>query len=202
MSKQKIHTTIYAFIAIVLVSAIIRYLNVSQFKNSEFSHFSPLAAMCIFTGGYFNNYWKAILFSTLTMLVSDLLIHQFVYNGEYGILYSGWYKTYILFALITLLSRWMLKNVTVSKVVATSIISVVGHWLLMDFMVWIGGGTDARTNFTTPLTKDWAGLQQCYIQGIPFMRNLLISTIAYSSVMFGLYEFITQRNTNHKAVNA
>ncbi len=191
--KQKIQTTVFAFITIILVSAIIRFLNVSQFKDTQFAQFSPLAAMCLFTGSYFKNSWKAILFTLLTLFVSDMVIQQLVYNGKYGFIYGGWYWVYGVFVLITLLGKYVISKVTVTNVVIASVVGAIGHWLVMDLIVWIGGGSDARTNFTTPLTRDWAGLQQCYIQGIPFMRNLLVATVAYSSVMFGVYEFFTKK---------
>jgi hypothetical protein len=62
------------------------------------------------------------------------------------------------------------------------------HWMLADFTVWASGGTDLRT--MTPLSRDWAGLMQCYIQGFPFMNNFLAGTLVYSALMFGTFEWM------------
>jgi hypothetical protein len=66
------------------------------------------------------------------------------------------------------------------------------HWLLADFTVWVSGGIDLRTML--PLSKDGAGLLQCYIQGFPFMLNFLAGTIVYGLMMFGSFEWMKTKN--------
>ena len=90
-------------------------------------------------------------------------------------MYSGWHVIYGVFVLIVFYGKWILQNVSVKNVVIGSVVVAVSHWLIADFTVWIGGGTDLRT--MTPLTKNWAGLVQCYVQGFPFVKNFLIGTL-------------------------
>lgn len=147
--------------------------------------------MGLFGGAYFTKPWKAILFPLLTLLVSDLIIQAFVYNGKYGIMYNGWYWIYGIFTVITLIGKWIIKKVTVKNVFVAAIIASLTHWLVADFTVWAAGGTDLRT--MTPLSRDWAGLQQCYYQGLPYMKNFLLGTLVYSGIMFGAFEWIKIR---------
>jgi hypothetical protein len=179
----------------MIVVAAMRIPNAAQL--TPWSNFTPIGAMGLFGGAYFTKQWKAVLFPLLTLLVSDLIIQAFVFNGQYGILYSGWYWIYGIFILITFIGKRLLKKVTVKNVIIAAITASLTHWLIADFTVWAGGGTDIRT--MTLLSRDWAGLQQCYIQGFPFMKNFLIGTLVYSGILFGIFEWVKQKNPQLQA---
>lgn len=186
MSIQKINPR-FAVLALLMVAvAAMRIPNAAQL--TPWANFTPIGAMGLFSGAYFTSKWKAFAFPLLTLLVSDLVINIVVFDGKYGVMYSGWYIIYGIFAVIVLLGKWMMKSVRVKNVLLASAIAAISHWLIADFTVWIGGGTDLRTMM--PLTKDWAGLLQCYAQGFPFMKNFLAGTLVYSGVMFGAFEWM------------
>lgn len=189
MSAQKINPRIAVLLTMIVVVAAIRVLNSAQL--TPFANFSPIGAMALFGGSYFTSKWKAFLFPILTLLISDIVINTVVYKGAYGIMYSGWYWVYIVFALIVVYGKTLIKKVSVKSVLSASVVAALSHWLISDFTVWLGGGTDLRT--MTPLTKDWAGLLQCYVQGFPFMRNFMLGTIVYSGVLFGAFEWMQRR---------
>jgi hypothetical protein len=52
----------------------------------------------------------------------------------------------------------------------------------------VKGSKDLRT--MQPLSRDIDGLVQCYIQGIPFIRNYLLGTLVYGAIMFGIYQWV------------
>jgi hypothetical protein len=158
---------------------------------TPWSHFTPIGAMGLFGGAYFSKKWKAILFPLVTLLVSDLIIQAFVFNGKYGILYSGWYWIYGIFILITFLGKWLIQKVSVRNVLAAGVAAAITHWLIADFTVWAGGGINIGTGL--PLSRNWEGLLQCYIQGFPYMKNFLIGTLVYSGVLFGAFEWMERR---------
>jgi hypothetical protein len=186
MLKEKINPRFAVLMLFIIAIAAMRIPNAAQV--TPWSNFTPIGAMALFGGGYFSRQWKAILFPLLTLLVSDLIIQAFIFDGEYGVLYSGWYWIYGIFVLITFIGKWMIKKVNIKNVVLAAVVASLSHWLLADFSVWAGGGTDLRT--MTPLSRDWAGLLQCYTQGFPFMRNFLAGTLIYSGIMFGAFEWI------------
>ena len=189
MTTEKINPR-FAVLAIFMIAvAAMRIPNSAQL--TPWANFTPIGAMGLFGGAYFTKKWKAILFPLLTLFASDLIIQSFVFNGKYGIMYSGWYWIYSIFILITFIGKWLIKKVSVQNVLLAAVIASLSHWLLADFTVWIGGGTDLRT--MTPLTKDWAGLQQCYMQGFPFMKNFLMGTLVYSGIMFGAFEWMKMK---------
>lgn len=186
MSTQKINPR-FAVLAIFMIAvAAMRIPNSASI--TPWSNFTPFGAMGLFGGAYFSKTWKAVLFPLLTLLISDIIIQVVVYGGRYGIMYGGWHWIYGIFVLITFIGKWRIRQVTVGRVLAAAVAASLTHWGLADFTVWAGGGTDLRT--MTPLSRDWEGLAQCYIQGLPFFKNFLIGTVAYSAIMFGSFEWL------------
>ena len=194
MSIEKINPR-FAILAIFMIAvAAMRIPNSAQL--TPWANFTPIGAMGLFGGAYFTKQWKAILFPLLTLFASDLIIQSFVFNGKYGIMYSGWYWIYGIIIFITFIGKWLIKNVSVKNVILAAITASLTHWLLADFTVWAGGGTDLRT--MTPLAKNWDGLLQCYAQGFPFMRNFLAGTLIYSGIMFGAFEWMKVKQPSLK----
>jgi hypothetical protein len=189
MSLEKINPRMAVLLLIILAAASLRVPNAAQI--TAFSSFTPIGAMAMFGGASFSSRWKAFAFPLLALLVSDIIINMIVFSGKYGVMYSGWYIIYGIFVLIVLLGKWMIKKVTVKNVVITSIVAALMHWMIADFAVWMGGGTDLRT--MSPLTRNWAGLLQCYVQGFPFMKNFLVGNLLYSAIMFGSFELLQRR---------
>jgi len=189
MAVEKINPRFAVILLLMIVVAAMRIPNAAQI--TPWANFSPIGAMGLFGGAYFNSKWKAFAFPLLTLFVSDLIINIFIFDGKYGVLYSGWYVIYSIFALIVFYGKWMIQKVAVKNVLLACIVAAVSHWLLADFTVWLGGGTDLRTMM--PLAKNWAGLLQCYVQGVPFMRNFLLSNLVYGGILFGGFELAQRR---------
>jgi hypothetical protein len=84
-----------------------------------------------------------------------------------------------------------IRKVKATNVAIASLLSTVSFWLIADFAVWLGGGTDIRTQL--PLSRDLGGLLQCYWQGFPYMINFLLGTIFYSAIIFGAFEWMQKK---------
>lgn len=189
MSTPKINPRFALLAVLMLAVAAMRIPNAAQL--TPWANFTPIGAMGLFGGAYFTKSWKAIAFPILTLLISDLVINTVVFRGKYGIMYSGWYIIYGIFVLIVFFGKWILKNASLKNVVGASLIAALSHWLIADFTVWIGGGTDLRTML--PLAKNLTGLLQCYVQGFPFMKNFLMGNLFYSGVLFGSFQLAQWR---------
>ena len=189
MSTEKFNPRILVLLVMMVGVAAMRIPNAAQL--TLWANFTPIGAMGLFGGAYFTSKWKAYAFPLLTLLVSDLIINLFIFDGKYGIMYSKWYIIYGIFALIVFFGKILIKKVTIQNIVLASVIAALSHWLIADFTVWIGGGTDLRTML--PLTKNWAGLIQCYAQGFPFMKNFMMGNLVYSGILFGAFQFAEWR---------
>ncbi len=163
-----------------------------RFTNEGFGHaplvnFTPIGAMALFGGAYFNTTSRAFILPLLTLFFSDVLLMQFRYSNHVsGILYEGWYWTYGAFALMVLVGKYINTKVSIGSVLGGSLIAALLHWLITDFGVWAAGGRNMLTGL--PYTKDISGLITCYIAAIPYFKNLLLSNILYSAILFGGFE--------------
>src|SRR5882672_10020567 len=140
MSNLKINPRFALLLIFMMVVAALRIPNAAQLL--PWSNFTPIGAMALFGGSYFNRNWKAFAFPLLTLLASDIIINVSVHNGKYGVMYNAWYWIYAAFCVIVLCGKWLLKKVTVSNFVVSAIVSTLLYWLIVDGSVWLGGGTD------------------------------------------------------------
>jgi len=60
-------------------------------------------------------------------------------------------------------------------------------FLITNFAVWYSGSF---------YSNDLAGLISCYMMGLPFFQNTIISSIMYGFAAFYLYEFLENRYFN------
>lgn len=188
MSIPKFNVRLGLLLAFILIMGLLRVLLATK-ALTPISNFTPIGAMALFGGAYFASKWKAYLFPLLSLFAGDILLMNLYYSEfSNGLLYQGWYWVYGAFALIVFLGQRIIQKVSFKNVALAAILGALLHWILVDGSVWLSGGVDIRT--MQPLSRDWAGLMQSYIQGIPFMRNMLISNLVYSGVFFGAYEYL------------
>jgi hypothetical protein len=92
----------------------------------------------------------------------------------------------------------MIRKTSWRNVFLASIAASLTHWLLADLSIWLSGGTDLRT--MQPFSRSVDGLLQCYLQGLPYLRNFLFGTLAYGGLMFGAFEWMKSRNTSLQTI--
>ena len=178
---------ILLFIVLTGVLRVFINFNLDNGRISEMALYSPLGAMALFGGAYFNKGWKAFLFPLGTLFLSDFILHQTVFKPySSGILYSGWYWVYGAFVLMVLVGRLLLKKVTVGGFFAAVIATTFIHWIVTDIPVWMGSKIYAQ---------NFGGFIDCLTAAIPFEWRFLISTFVYGAVLFGGYAWMQSRYT-------
>lgn len=185
MSVKKINPRLAVLLGFIVIVGSLRIMNAVEF--TAWSNFTPIGAMALFGGAYFNQRWKSFAFPLLTLFLGDLFIHTVIYDGNY----EGRPLIYLAFSIIVLIGILFIKKVKAKNIAAASLLSTLSFWFIADFAVWLGGGTDIRTQL--PLSRDLSGLIQCYSQGFPYMINFLLGTLFYSGIMFGLFEWMQKR---------
>lgn len=185
MLVKKINPRFAVLLIFMIMVGALRVMNAAEFTT--WSNFTPIGAMALFGGAYFKQRWKAFAFPLLTLFLGDLIIHTVIYHGKY----AGRPLIYLSFSLMVLIGIILIRKVTIKNITFSAVVSTVSFWLIADFAVWMGGGTDIRTQ--QPLSRDFSGLLQCYWQGFPYMINFLLGTLFYGAVMFGLFEWMQKR---------
>ena len=107
MSVIKFNPRTILLLAFISAVAAVRVAVNSAEDISALANFSPVGAMAVFGGAYFNKQWKAVAFPLLMLFISDVVLQQTVYAGSEYFLYGGWYWVYAAFVLMTLTGRWL-----------------------------------------------------------------------------------------------
>lgn len=149
-------------------------------------NFSPVEAVALFGGAYFASRAHALLIPLVAMFLSDLalgLINGGIYSEYF--LSAGFGLVYVCIALSTLLGFGMRGRVTAVRVVGYSLLGSVLFFLVTNFGAWLGSTMYPQTS---------VGLLAAYVAGIPFFQNTVLGTLFYSTLMFGSFAYLRQRN--------
>jgi hypothetical protein len=172
-------------LSFIFFTAALRVTFNLNYGISPIANFSPLGAMALFGGAYFNKKWKAFAFPLGMLFISDLILHQTVFK-KYGngFLYGSWYWVYGAFALMVLLGRWLLQKITVAGFALSVISCVFVHWIVADLGVWIGSKT---------YSQDISGFIACLENAVPYEWRFMAGTLVYGVILFGLFEWMKRR---------
>lgn len=172
----RVDTRNIILILIIVSVALLRVLNVGKF--GDWANFTPVGAIALFAGTYFRNRWTAYFTPLLTLFVSDIIVN-YGYYGKITLFYEGIVYVYIAFALMVLVGS-LIKKVTIINVFIAAIVSVLIHWTITNFGVWISGQL---------YPMDAQGFIECYLMAIPFEKNLLLGNLAYGFILYGGFEW-------------
>ena len=133
-------------------------------------NFTPIISVAILSSFFFKNINLSILVILISMFISDLLIgfHNYVFF------------TYIPLVVIAIIFKE--KILKYKNILIYSVIGVTIFYLISNFGVWFLG-----KNYENNIH----GLISCYIAGLPFLKNSLISTIFYTYLTFSIFKFST-----------
>lgn len=150
-------------------------------------NFAPLGAMALFGAAHFSNRKLAFLLPLLAFFVSDLLVNNILYAGFYSgfvFISPGFIWTYGALLLIVLAGLFILKKVTLPRVLGGAMAASLIFFTISNFGVWIMGGT-------YPLTIQ--GLFACYTAALPFLHTTVLGDLVYSGVLFGAFEILNRK---------
>lgn len=136
-------------------------------------NFTPVIALALFGGVYLRKR-QAVILPVLIMIIADLFI------GIDATFPFTWGSM----AAIALIGLWVRKNKNFTAVAGSSLLSSALFFLVTNFGVWLVLNMYPRT---------LAGLIECYVMAIPFFGPTLVSTVVYTAVLFGGYEWAAVR---------
>lgn len=144
-------------------------------------NFAPLGAMALFGAAYFGNRGLGLLITMISWLISDLVLNNLVYPQSQGfVLFTdSAFSIYLSIAIIYFLGAKLLSKLSLTRMFVGSISASMIFFVLSNFGVWTQG-------MIYPLTS--AGLAECYLQALPFLKNTLLGDLTYSGILFLLYD--------------
>ncbi len=136
------------------------------------SQFTAILAVSLFAGMYLSKR-QALIVPVALMIITDAIL------GFHDTMFFTWGAM----AAVSFIGVWLKKRKSLMTVFAGSIFSSVVFFLATNFGAWL-----------SPLYPDTLeGLRECFIMAIPFFRSTLLSTVAYSLVLYAGYEWILKR---------
>jgi hypothetical protein len=139
-------------------------------------NFSPILPVCIFGGAFYGRQIMVYAIPFATYLIGDLGIWALTGRFDWAF-YSFQPVVYLSVALVAATGLALRGQQSWARVAAAGLISSVGFYLVTNFGLWaFSGGT------LYPQTL--AGLTDCYVRGIPYFRNTLISMAVFLPLLF------------------
>ncbi len=139
-------------------------------------NFSPVVAMALFSGAVIKDKRLAFLMPLLAMFLSDLIFE--VSGLAQG--FWGWGQLigYGIFALITVFG-FSMKKINIPRIAVFTLASTFIFFFLSNSSVWL---------FESVMyPRSFAGYAECIAAGVPFLKNNLVTDLAYSTLFFGSY---------------
>ncbi len=137
-------------------------------------NFTPILSIALFSGFIFRNKLGFILPMSI-MILTDFFI------GSYQM--SVW--VYSSLFLIYFISK-NYENFNFSLTLKISVIGSFLFFIITNFGVWIVG-----------YPKSFSGIIACYYAALPFYKNTLLSTLAYSTMFYFVYELTFKYSLNY-----
>lgn len=154
-----------------------------SYKYQFLSNFTPVGAIAIFGGTYFNDKWKAYLVPFAALFISDLIINYMYFSKLVWFSSALWmYASF--FAMVFFGS--LIKKVNFGNVVIASVGGVIIHWLLTDIDPWLNG---------TMYSKGINGYFQSLIAAVPFEKNMILGDLVFGLILFGGFELAKSKYT-------
>lgn len=182
MTRRQIYIQTAIVIFMILIAAFSRLIPHTH-------NLTPVGAIALFGGAYLGRNWKAFIIPIGAIYLSDLILNNVIYAAEtatFSFAYQGWYWVYGTYALIVLLGAFLLKKVTVLRVIGGSLGATALFFIITNFSCWPG---------TVPplYTPDMKGLMACYIAGLPFLKGTLVGDLVFSTALFGTMALVRDK---------
>jgi len=137
-------------------------------------NFTPVEAIALFGGAYFTDRRLAFVVPLAAMLLADLII------GLHPLLPV----VYACIAASVVLGFGLRDKVSALRVAGFGIAGSLLFFVVMSFVEWLMGDTDYCR----------AGIVDCYVAALPFLKNWLAGTLVWSAVLFGGFELMRRRS--------
>lgn len=171
--NQNKNIFVYGSIAALVILAI-----AARFYT-EMPNFAPFGALALFAGAYIANRSLALALPLAGLFIGDMAMEL----SEKG---TGFYPdmafVYAAYAVTVAIGFMLRNNKSIYKVIGLSVAGSIAFFVISNFGVWTMQNTYPHT---------LAGLVTCYTMAIPFIKNTLISDLAFNAILFGSMYFVS-----------
>ncbi len=147
--------------------------------------FTPVLAALLYFGARMPR--KQMWIPLAVLAASDLYLNRVVYGMAFN---ADQIITWGYYAAVILLGAYVIKGWSPVRIGVSALGASVGFFVVSNFAVWLAG-----TMY--PMTA--SGLASCYVAGVPFFRNELVSDLLFTAVFFAVGYAMSLRHTDELA---
>jgi hypothetical protein len=153
-------------------------------------NFTAVGGALLFFGA--RRSWREMLAPLAALMATDYCLT--VYTYHYNFQWQDYLVTWSWYLMAMVLGRILLaKRTTVARVATGALLGPTSFFLVSNYVVWAVGTMYPRTI---------SGLGVCYVAGLPFYRNDVISTALVAGLAFGLPVLVRKMRATEVAVAA
>jgi len=157
-----------------LLIAVLSRLALAATPHPEWFNFTAVGGMLLYFGA--RRSWREMLAPLAVLMATDYFLTVNVYH--YSFRWEGYVPTWAWYVAAMVLGQILLRaKTTFVRVAAGALLGPTSFFLMSNYAVWEG-----RTMY--PHTM--GGLGACFVAGLPFYRNDLISTALVAGAAFGV----------------
>ena len=148
-------------------------------------NFSPVGSLAMFGGAVLASRYLKYLVPIIALFISDLVINntlmRMYFPDHSGMIIFQDYMifTYVAFILAVVIGHVFIKKISIPSIIGGALGFTIVFFLISNFGSWI-----------SPISiypKNFVGLIECYVAGVPFFKFSLAGNLLYSSIIFGVY---------------
>ncbi len=167
MNNKTLNPRFFFIISVIVAGALFRLI-------PHWPNFTPIAAMALFGGTYFNKKFTAFLIPMAALFISDMILG----------FHSYMIAVYLGFAVIVGIGMMLKNRVKFGSLLLASVGSSIIFFLITNFAVWIG---------SPYYPQNFAGLLESYTAGLPFLNNGVLGDLFYNALFFGTFYLAQQK---------
>jgi Family of unknown function (DUF6580) len=141
--------------------------------------FAPVTAALLYFGA--SRPRREMWIPVAALAVAGVYLSRSVYGYA---LSADLLVTWAWYAAILLLGGLLAKNASILRVGSASLTASVSFFLLSNFAVWAVWSMYPKTA---------GGLAMCYVAGLPFFRNAVVSDLFFAGAFFGIGYLVSHR---------
>lgn len=165
---MEISKTIIKYKYLILIAGLL-VIGIGWRLIPHLPNFAPIGAIAI-TAGMIFRWYKAVWIPLSIMIVSDLIIG----------LYQGFIWTWLSVAILPLAGIILRRLPQIWRIPAGALSASLLFFIVSNFGVWIASGMYSHT---------LAGLADCYIMALPFLRNTMLSDLVFTGILLSAFEY-------------
>jgi hypothetical protein len=150
-------------------------------------NFTPMIAIILFCNAMITNKIMKFALPFATILFSDLLIH---FTKGYGF-HSGSYLVYTSYVIIFILSYYFLRKINFINIFGTTFLSTMVFYLITNFAFFYPESLVINPTLGH-YPHNLSGIIGSYQAGLPFLKNMIVGDLFYSTLLFGSYFLVSK----------